>query len=330
MTHPLDADNPDAGILRTANIRLQRQLKAATVKRDDMIEAIFQAASAAACRQGLAVAPKPETEQRRKNIEIALVHATDFQCGKISPTFNMGILADRIALFSRKIARITEIQRSDHPVKECVLMLGGDMVEGIQIFPGQVYEVEAGLYDQTFACARIIEQLCVDLLAAFERVRVITEYGNHGRLGRKGDYPVVDNIDRMVYAIVESRFGGEKRISFAHSSDFFNTVEIGNYRALLIHGDEIGSAGGIVRKCTSWASGAIPWDFKDVYIGHFHTPQTLALPNAGRAFVTGSPESANSYAAEVCAATGTPSQRLHYIDPERGRVTSEHTIWLEG
>jgi hypothetical protein len=69
--------------------------------------------------------------------------------------------------------------------------------------------------------------------------------------------------------------------------------------------------------------------FHDVYIGHFHTPMSLTLANAGRAFVSGSPESDNEYAREFVAAVGKPSQRLHFVDPVRGRVTAEYTLWLE-
>jgi hypothetical protein len=53
------------------------------------------------------------------------------------------------------------------------------------------------------------------------------------------------------------------------------------------------------------------------------------MANAGRVFVTGSPESHNEYAREVIAAVGKPSQRLHFIDPEKGRVTAEYTVWLD-
>jgi len=29
------------------------------------------------------------------------------------------------------------------------------------------------------------------------------------------------------------------------------------------------------------------------------------------------------------AATGHPSQRLHYVDPEAGRVTASYLVWLD-
>ena len=63
-------------------------------------------------------------------------------------------------------------------------------------------------------------------------------------------------------------------------------------------------------------------------MGHFHTPMTLTMANGGRVFVTGSPESHNEYAREFIAATSSPSQRLHFVDPVKGRVTAEYNVWL--
>jgi DNA repair exonuclease SbcCD nuclease subunit len=83
-----------------------------------------------------------------------------------------------------------------------------------------------------------------------------------------------------------------------------------------------------MRKANAWATGVIE-DFKDVYMGHWHTPTTLTMSNGGRVFISGSPESHNEYAREVVGAIGVPSQRLHFIDPSKGRVTAEYTVWLD-
>jgi hypothetical protein len=103
---------------------------------------------------------------------------------------------------------------------------------------------------------------------------------------------------------------------------------------MLAHGDEIKSFGGntpafgILRKGTAWASGVVE-EHSDMYLGHFHSPMMLTMPNGHRIFVTGSPESDNQFAAEFMAARGFPSQRLHFVDPEQGRVTGEYVIWLD-
>jgi hypothetical protein len=56
---------------------------------------------------------------------------------------------------------------------------------------------------------------------------------------------------------------------------------------------------------------------------------SLTLANGGRVFVSGSPESHNEYARVFVAAVGRPSQRLHFVDPDKGRVTAEYTVWLD-
>jgi hypothetical protein len=70
-------------------------------------------------------------------------------------------------------------------------------------------------------------------------------------------------------------------------------------------------------------------DFVDAYLGHFHTPMQLAMNNGGRIFVTPSLVSDSSYAKEFVAATSLPAQRLHFVDPERGRVTAEYLVWVD-
>lgn len=334
---PLADHEPDpaADELRTITRRLERQLAASKAKTAEFIEAVYQAARDAAIVQGAAKPVPVKKDRRRPAGEIALVHATDWQCGKHTETFNGDVLRSRIERFVQKVVKLTELQRTAHPVRECVLMLGGDMVEGLSIFPGQAYEVDSTLFEQLFACANLIEAMTLTLAENFERVSVFCEYGNHGRIGRRGDLPAGDNIDRMCYRIVQERVARVGNVTWTPPQSWYSIVTAGNYRALLVHGDEIKSFGGnvpafgILRKCNAWAAGAIHDQFTDAYLGHFHTPMTLTMANGHRAFVTGSPESGNTYAQEFVAATGIPSQRLHFVDPEAGRITSEHTIWLD-
>jgi hypothetical protein len=229
--------------------------------------------------------------------------------------------------FTQKVMDLTEIQRAHHPVRECVLLFGGDMVEGVSIFPGQAYEIEAYLFEQLFEVTRIMEQMVRSFSSYFEKVSIVCEYGNHGRLGRKGDMPGGDNIDRVAYKITSDKTKDLKNVTWQQSDDWYQMVEIGEYRALLVHGDEIGSFGGILRKVSSWSTGVVE-PFDDCYVGHFHTPTTLTMANAGRIFVSGSPESHNEYARAYVGAVGKPSQRLHFVDPIKGRVTAEYTCWL--
>lgn len=313
--------------LRKALLNSQRSEGRAKAKTSDMIEAVHEAA-----RLSLLATPRTKLQPPLKDIrkgkaEVALVHLTDWQAGKQTVSYDIGTLSARIEQMIDKVVQLTVIQRAHHPVKECVVMLGGDMVEGLGIFPGQVYEVGAHLFEQMFEVVGIIERSIRTLATNFETVTVVCEFGNHGRLGRKGDMPAGDNIDRMAYRIAAMNCKDVKHVKWQMSDDWYQMFAIGNYKVLLVHGDEIGSFGGILRKVSAWSTGVVE-PFDDCYMGHFHTPTSLTMANGGRVFVTGSPESHNEYARTFIAAVGKPSQRVHFVDPVKGRVTAEYVCWL--
>lgn len=275
--------------LRRALKLSQQATYKAKRKSEDMIEAVFRAAkeSALACGTGKAAkVPAQPKDARKTKPEVALVHATDWQTGKLSTTYSIQKCSDRIEQLTAKVIELTTLQRTHHPVRECTVMFGGDMVEGITIFPGQAWEVEAHLFEQLFETVRIEETMIRTLAAFFEKVNVVCEYGNHGRLGRKGEMPANDNIDAISYRIAQDRTKDLKNVTWQMSPDWYQMVTIGNYKAMLVHGDECRGMTGILRKANAWATGVVE-PFQDVYMGHFHTPTTMTMANAGRVFITG-------------------------------------------
>lgn len=321
--------------LEADNRRLFAQYKKAKARGDEYIDAVYQAARDAAQYVGQTPYTEPVLNMRINSPEVALWHLTDWQGGKRTETYDRSIMRTRVETYIDKAHSITEIQRADHPVDKAVLLFTGDMVEGVSIFPGQVWELDGTLYEQMFDVADLMIYTIRQALGIYKEVEVVAEYGNHGRLGRKGDgIKASDNVDRMVYNIVRQRLADEERLTkFQTSGDWYQHFTIGNYSAMAIHGDEIKSFGGnipaygILRKANQWASGVLP-SFQDLYIGHYHQSMELQLANGGSVFMTGSPESDNIYAQEFVAATGDPSQRLHFINPDKGRVTSQYRVWL--
>jgi hypothetical protein len=316
---------------------VQKQLQKTKQRTDELVEATHQAAYDAMLSMGktpLTVAPN--LSKSKKIGEVALWHMTDWQGAKRTVSYDSEVMRKRVLEFAAKAVRITEIQRADHPVNECVIMFGGDMVEGLFNFPSQAFEIDSTLFEQYVNVSR----LCVDVvrfaLSNYEKVVVVPEWGNHGRIGSKRDnVPRSDNFDRMCYELARQLLQGEKRLVWQECPEDIQRVEIGNYKALLIHGDEVGrngfaSPGAIVQHANRWRSGAYPWDFRDVYIGHYHTHAEWAMANGqGSVYQTGSTESDNRYAGVMLAASATPSQRLHFIDPDKGRVTASYKVWLD-
>ena len=324
------------GNLEDSNRRLYKQASDAKQKGEAMIDAVYKAARDAAQFVGHTKAVPPVRDRRSKPEEVALWHLTDWQGGKKTISYGLDVMDARIEQFVEKAVIITDVMRSDHPVRHGVVLLTGDMVEGVSIFPGQVWELDGTLFEQMFRVADRIEWTVRQALSIYETVDVICEWGNHGRLGKKGDgLKASDNVDRMVYEIVRTRLMGESRIkNFQLSGDWYQHFTVGNYSAMAIHGDEIKGFGGnipaygILRKVNSWGSGVIPY-FTDCYIGHYHQNMQLTLANGGSVFMSGSTESDSEYAREFVAATGKPSQRINFINPERGRVTYEAKVWLD-
>lgn len=321
--------------LRAALRRTQTALVRAKAKTEDLVDAVYTAARDAAIAQPLPTVKLQTVPKAGKGLsEVALLHTTDWQLGKQTESYNTQKCVERVALLVEKVRLLTAIQRTEHPVSKIAVALGGDMLEGLNIFPGQAYEVDSTLFEMLFATSNLLVWLMMELLAYFEEVVVIGEEGNHGRLGRKGDWPRTDNTDMMAYQIAKDRLAGEKRLTWLPRLTWHQKIEIGAYKAMLIHGDEIKSFGGntpafgLLRKGTAWASGVVG-DFRDIYFGHYHTPMELTLPNGGTMFGTGSTESDNVYAQEFVAAKGLPSQRLHFIDPRKGRVTAQYKVYLD-
>jgi len=313
-------------------------------KRQALIEAVYQAVDSNLKALTFTPVPKPQTfapKASSKNEEVALPLFSDLQLGKVTPTYNSMVAEQRMEVYARKLVELTNLQRTHHPVRKVHVAALGDIIEGVLIFPGQAWLVDSGLYRQvTLDGPRIVVNFLKTLLANFEEVEVDWIIGNHGRLAMRGDYDPESNADRMLGRIVQMIFeaSGEKRIKFnipdGHGErHWYSVLQEGSYKALCIHGDQIrgGFAGfpfyGLGKKVGGWASGAIPDEFGDVLMGHFHQAASIPL-NKRDVYVNGSPESYNTFAQEVLAAMSDPKQWLLFVNPREGQVTAEYKVRL--
>ena len=318
--------------------RAHREVARWKVRNDRLVDATVTACRDAVLARPLDRVPKPARDKRKRDPEVALWHLTDWQGAKVTPSYNSQVMVERVHRFVDKALGITEIQRAHHPVRDCTIAMGGDMIEGLFNFPTQPYEIDATLFGQFVTVSNLIVEVVRRALAAYEHVTVVPEWGNHGRLGSKRDAVVKsDNADRMTYELARQVLlaSGETRLTWQDCPEDIQRIEIGNYRALLMHGDEVGRAGFASPSAwqaagNRWKAGAYGWDFQDVWLGHYHRHAQEPLSDGlGAIYWTGSTESENRYARDSMAASGVPSQRLAFIDPDRGRVTSMYQIWVD-
>lgn len=332
--------------LREALRRANERIKKTKVSSDSVAEAAFQGAYDAVLATERPKVPLyvPRTKGAHKVLkpETALLHLTDWQGAKRTVTYNTEVMRQRVRQVVANAISLVEIQRMDHPVEHIRVLLGGDMIEGLFNFPTQPYEIDATLFEQFVNVATLLDEVARTLAAAFVTVEFIAEWGNHGRIGSKrAAVPKADNADRMTYQLASAMTKDIPNVTWSISDEDIQRVEVGNYRALLIHGDEVGRNGyasptTLVKHVTAWKAGGYttslgePWDFRDAYMGHYHTHAQWPLPDGGgNLFQTGSTESDNRYARDNLAVTATPSQRLHFIDPRKGRVTAQYQVWCD-
>lgn len=319
---------------------VSRQLYEVKHKRADYLETVRNAVESSVAQISLKPVRPPKAPKSGKGKpEAAVPLVSDLQTGKITPDYNSEVCAERVDLYAEKIIKIAAIQEAHHPVRHCVVPMLGDMVEGVDIFPGQQWLIDSTLYAQVFnTTPTIIVDFLRRLLGHFDTVHVEAVQGNHGRLGRKGMFGPEDNADKMVYRVAQLMLRDEPRLTWDIADPkgeraWYKVMRVGNYKAFLIHGDQIrGHSGfpwyGLGKKVNGWASGAISEEFTDVFMGHWHQNAIIPL-NKRDVYVNGSTESYNTFAQETLAAQSDPSQRLLFVDPEGGVVTGSYKVRLD-
>tara|TARA_Y100000004_G_scaffold35926_1_gene38463 strand:+ start:7575 stop:8636 length:1062 start_codon:yes stop_codon:yes gene_type:complete len=324
--------------LKKTITRLHKQIDKMRNRYDDLELAVKNAVKDAIADIEIPKITPPKKDKRKKGEEVAVAVLSDWQLGKITSTYNSEIAAGRVAEFAEKVVELTNIQRASHPVKKIHIWALGDIIEGTDIFAGQQWLVDSGLYRQIFKNgATMMADFLRVMLANFEEVHFAGVIGNHGRLGRFGQHHYEDNGDRFLYETVRLILADEKRITWdipeGRDGDraWYTVDRIGNYSCMLIHGDQIrGSLGipfyGVRKKVLGWKAAAMDGqmpDFKDVAFGHWHQLYQQEF-NGITVRCSGSTESSNHYALENLAAQGRPTQRLMFVHPEKGWTTVEY------
>ncbi len=324
--------------LRSENKRLARSADKYKNIKEEAVKMVYQAAYDSFSGFNIPKIPKPNLKKTKGTPETAVAVFADWQLGKITSTYNSDVLAKRIEQYTEKMLEIVEIQRAHHNVDTLHVWLLGDIVEGEEIFPGQSHLLDAGLYRQVGIYGpEILSKFFSTCLENFERIHVTGVIGNHGAVGGKNrrQHDPETNMDRLLYKIVQLIFKDEPRITFnipdgRGERSFYAVDTIGNYGTLLIHGDQMPSPTsfhGYYKKVMGWKDGAIPEDFQDVFMGHYHQQVKITI-GSGLLRISGSPESNNTYAQEFFSSMSRPCQHLMFVHPDRG-VTCEYSIWLD-
>lgn len=327
--------------LRTINRRLLRQLDQAQTRTRDLVEAVYRAARDAAQQLEYRPVASPAKTRRDGEPETALLVVSDWQLGKKTPTYSTEVCAKRVALYSERVRRLTDIQRADRPIRKAKVFLLGDLVEGELIFPGQEHRIDASLFRQVMLDGpEILGTMLRDALNFFEEVEVHDVIGNHGALGgpMRRHYHPESNADAMLYEATRKALTRERRLRWAPTYEpgeraWHKILTIGQHGYFLFHGDQMRGGGfagipmyGFIRAINNWAAGVLKAPFRYAFCGHWH--QLWSMPiNKRILWINGSTESDNEWLREELKAQADPGQWLLFAHDRRG-ITSEHRVWL--
>lgn len=330
-----EPESLDLRALKREVVRLRRERDSLRGGTGLIIDAVKQALETP---PDLVLGPRPK-KSRKAQQEIAVLHVSDTQIGKVTSTYDSSVADRRLQQLAEKAIQIVETRRSNSAINELRVYLGGDMVEGEDIFPGQAHHIDQDVFCQAVKDGpEMLTRMIIRLLDEFPKVKVCCVVGNHGRPGRKGgSYGAHTNWDRVCYEVIQLMLLGphaprslRERLEVVVADSWYYVDRVYQWGNLLLHGDQIRGQNGFPwygtnKKMAGWYDSIEePWD--NCYFGHFHT-YTSGTVNSRRFLCNGTTESHNTFAQEQMAASGHPVQRLNFFNEKYGLI-SDHPVWL--
>jgi len=154
--------------------------------------------------------------------------------------YNFEIFRERLKYYYRSLLRLLEIHTKQTPCKRLVILALGDIVTGKTIFPGQAARVDLSIGEQVIAAVREFTWL-------FRQLAVLTRWqldiyavpGNHGRIGKKGEFCPTDNFDWIVGQQWRAELASLKNVTVNISDSLFAFPQIEGFTFYISHGDKL-------------------------------------------------------------------------------------------
>jgi hypothetical protein len=264
-----------------------------------------------------------------KSEAVAVAMASDWHCEEIVESksvnglneYNLEVADERIKKFFRGVVRLTEIERHGASITTCLLWLGGDLLSGF--IHEELAETNELTPTQTLLWLqdRVLSGIAL-LASEFDRVLVVTSYGNHGRTTKKPRHATgaANSYEWLLYKMMEGRT--PENVEWQVGESYHNIVDVYGKVIRFHHGDGLKYQGGIggltipVEKAiASWNKSPLKADL-DVF-GHWHSQ----MQNP-KFCANGSLIGYNAYALSIKASFEPPQQTFFLFDKKRGRTAT--------
>lgn len=323
-------------LLRRQIRGLQRQVRTSAGATALVMRAVEEAIQPYEAPKSL---PRPKVGRSGRS-ETVVLHVSDWQIGSLTDEFDSSVAQRRVTDLISKVTKIVESRSHAASLRECVLLVGGDMVDGSSLRASQSWEVDSTAMEQALnTCPDLIADLVRALTGIFPLVTVECVRGNHGRIGpTKGNSdPKSVNWDTVASETARLKLGGlvdGKRVKWhTEVESFYRVVPANGVNILFLHGDQFRGSGGfaglpaysIAKKMARWAD-SIPEQWGIMLMGHYHNP-TMMTMGSRQVYINGTLKSGGEWELEELAMATRPAQRVLIVDKNRG-VIADQVIWL--
>lgn len=203
---------------------------------------------------------------------------SDTHYGKRTPTFDHVVCERRLRNVSRVLKTMKQVF---HSADELVIYNLGDANDGSDIYPSQAsYQSVTSVEEQAYRLAEIYAELLVEQAQVWQKVRMESVCGNHGRSGKRMHEAA--NWDLVLYeytALMVQKLPISERVEVVvpeRQQPWVRLSEIRGWRYLLYHGHDIRSYSnipwyGIFTRLARWTMDMGFSDWRVALMGHFHT-----------------------------------------------------------
>jgi hypothetical protein len=266
---------------------------------------------------------------------------SDLQLGTLITSEEMGginkhnwvIWKDKLQIWKDQVIEKVAEYKEQYVVDQVVVACLGDMVEGVDIFKGQAWQVDRHVVDQAIYGANDTAAAFIEIFMTHPDVQfhVLEVFGNHGRIGKKGENPYSCSMDKVFQRMtaLQVTAAGVKNFKWHENEAWFFFVEIYGWHHLLLHGDQ-GMSGlwssrptinglekGVVRY-----NQMMQQQIHFVHVGHFHSEAQMAF-NMSQILINSSFVGTSTFSARQMVASSPPLQVMHVFEPDVGLSKTE-------
>ncbi len=324
--------------LRERNAELNKKL----LKQHNLFDEIVEAAAEPRSKPNYKVRV---SSSKKKPQRAMLLPIFDCQYGaRVIPddtigsigNFSSDVFSKRAKTYVDKVVKLAHSYAQSHHITHAVFAIGGDMVEGDEIFQGIEWQLEMPPPDQVVGMVDHLTEMIDAVMEGLAGVGVSSASimcvpGNHGaRGGRKaGARHKSDSFDVLVYKFLARNLANHPIRNFQIEYAGNCTFDVLGHLFSMIHGDEVRSWGSIPYYGMTRTDArnirtlnVIP---EYVLLGHHHTPAMIPI-GYGEWLMSGNWVGATNLSGVV--GSNTPQQWVFWVDPDYG-VLGREPIYLD-